>query len=124
VLYRIRDDRADLMPLIAWAMEAHAASGGRPLGPASRASIQGPVGALVATPGRGERNGDAARPARPPRPAMARRPAPGLVSGAVPAPAVARPTEAPIPVPAAFEAPEPQPLRARRPNTELEDFLL
>ena len=136
VLYRIRNDRADLMPLIAWAMEAHAASGGRPTRPAARASILSPDGPLVATRVRAERNGRTAAALRLGAPPVARRrlgqppgqPPGQSPGGPVPAivqsPVGARAPENDSAATPAMTAREPEPVRARRPNTELEDFLL
>lgn len=120
VLYRIRDDRADLMPLIGWAMEAHAVSGSRSARSPARPSrlMETPPASRMADRAPGGRNGVTRRPADPaPRPTTP----PQLVSSPTPATGSARPaTDDPTGSGPALTAP----VRVRRHDTDLEDFLL
>lgn len=112
VLFRIRDDRPDLMPLIGWAMEVHG-PGGLPARAPGSGSF--PVGSRARQGRTSAVNG----PARAARPAP-KDPLP------VPEPAIARQAEErpPGPVPAEpVRDEEPKPTHRRR-DTELEDFLL
>jgi DNA-binding transcriptional ArsR family regulator len=129
VLYALRQDRADLMPLIGWAMESRLA---RPPAPAKRAG-PAPVGRRQARSRNGvpSRDAGAAKgssagngggaPARNPEPApTARPPEPG--------PNARKPEPAPVPpalsaAPAARRDLEPEPSPRRR-SGDLEDFLL
>jgi len=119
VLYRIRDDRTDLMPLIGWAMESRAVAGRPPRPAVRRPTIPGHGQVRPADP-RGARNGPVARAAAPgPRPAAP-------VLQAAPSPGAAGPATdgRPVSVPAiaATDSDPPRPLRRR--DTDLEDFLL
>jgi len=112
VLYAIRQDRSDLMPLIAWAMK----SGFAPVRAGARKPVQGRNGGQPARPsaigpaGNGGSadapSGDPAPVARPPKPAPAAPPTPELAARPD------RPNNA---------EPEPSP---RRRSGDLEDFLL
>jgi DNA-binding transcriptional ArsR family regulator len=120
VLYRIRDDRTDLMPLIGWAMEAHAVSGSRSARTPARASRlrETPPASRMADRAPGKRNGVTARAAGPafgpPAPAQ-------IVSGPAPTAGGPRPAEDD---PSSSEPVLAAPIRARRHDTDLEDFLL
>jgi len=121
VLYRIRDDRPDLMPLIGWAMEVHGRGAQTARAP-GRGSL--PAGRSP-RPGRASVNGAvlSARQAPPAGPTpKAPLPVPELPVISSPAPrAEERPT-APAPVDREGDQ-EPRSTYRRR-DTELEDFLL
>jgi ArsR family transcriptional regulator len=121
VLYRIRDDRPDLMPLIGWAMEAHG-PGGLPGQAPGRGPF--PVG-RNARQGRARVNGSAraTRPAPPEGPTM-KDPLPVAELPVISSPAPRAEERSTAPVPAdPVRDQEPRPTYRRR-DTELEDFLL